>query len=66
MKNNDFEALGLRHGERIWIQEANGQCNWGKYLEEYDSAAQTFSFGVNDGSRFRATVDLASVLTVER
>jgi anaerobic selenocysteine-containing dehydrogenase len=66
MTNTDFEALGLRHGDRIWIQEANGQCNWGRYLEGYDSEAQTFVFGADRGAGPRLVVDLAAVQNVER
>lgn len=66
MTNIDFEALGLRYSDRIWITGADGAGSWGMFLDEYDSVAQTFLFIVNRDHGLTARIHLPSVRTIER
>jgi hypothetical protein len=66
MSSTDFEALGLRFNDRIWIQDGSGFASWGKYLEDYDHDAQTFLFQPDRGDHMRAVIHLPSVVTIER
>ena len=66
MTNIDFEALGLRYSDRIWITDAGGVDSCGMYLEEYDRVAQTFLFMLDRGRGLTAVIHLPAVRTIER